>query len=159
MPQHNDCVSLDKQFDAKAAVVAGVAGGAVFIVTMKLEIRLSGRNLNDLVLLGRPVVRNPETAARAGLLMHGLSSAGLGALYATFARQLLPGPPAVRGALFATVENTLLYPVTALEGAHPAINDGQIDHYWSLRSYLWTVPRHLAYGLVLGSLYERLRDT
>ena len=37
------------------------------------------------------------------------------------------------------------------------IRDGQIDRYWPLTAYLLSIPRHVTYGAVLGSLYERLR--
>ncbi|CAN5506569.1 hypothetical protein BH23CHL4_BH23CHL4_13750 [soil metagenome] len=145
------------QVDVPAALLAGFAAGVVFVGTMFVEIRLSGKQLNDLVLLGRPITGNPETAAVAGLPIHLLNSAGLALVYAVYVRERLPGPPAVRGTLFALIENALLYPFTSFEGNHPAIRDGQVDRYWSLSSHLWTVPRHVAFGLVLGSLYERIR--
>lgn len=149
---------VDTTFDLRSATLAGFAAGAVFVATMKIDNRLSGKKLDDLVLLGRPITDNPRTAALAGAPIHLLNSAGLGVVYAAFGRQWLPGPSAFRGALFSLIENAVLYPLTIFEGSHPAIKDGQIDRYWSLSSHLWTAPRHIAYGAVLGSLYERLRN-
>jgi len=138
--------------------MAGLVAGIVFVATMKIDNRFSGNKLDDLVLLGRLVTGNPRTAALAGTPIHLFNSAVLGVVYAAFGRQWLPGPPAFRGALFSLIENAVLYPLLIFEGAHPAIKDGQIDRYWSLSSHLWTAPRHIAYGAVLGSLYERLQN-
>jgi uncharacterized protein DUF6789 len=147
-----------ERVDAPAAAIAGVVAGIAFSGTMYVEIRLSGRKLNDLVLLGRPLTGSPDKAALAGFPIHELNAAALGVVYATYGRNRLPGPPALRGALFTLIENVVLYPLTYFEGIHPAVKDGQVDRYWSLHAHLWTVPRHVAYGLVLGSLYERLRN-
>jgi hypothetical protein len=69
----------------------------------------------------------------------------------------LPGPPFIRGLIFATIEDTVLYPLSALERFHPAYKNGDMGSYWSLRSYLWTMPRHFAYGAALGAAFDRLR--
>jgi hypothetical protein len=146
------------QVDASAAVLAGIVAGLLYAGTMYVEIRLSGRKLNDLALLGRPFTGNPKTAELAGLPIHLLNSAGLALVYAAYGRKRLPGPPAIRGTIFTLIENVVLYPLTYFEGVHPAIQDGQVDRYWSIRSHLWTVPRHVIYGLTLGTLYERFRS-
>jgi hypothetical protein len=148
----------EERLNVGAATLAGVAAGLLYAGTMYAEIRLSGRKLNDLVLLGRPFTGNPENAALAGLPIHLLNSTGLALLYAAYGRRRLSGPPAVRGTIFTLIENVVLYPFAYFEDIHPAIKDGQVDRYWSLKSHLWTVPRHVVYGLTLGPLYERLRS-
>ncbi len=95
---------------------------------------------------------------KASLPVHAVNSSALALLYAATAHDRLPAKPVLRGAVFATVENTLVFPLTLLEGRHPAVNNGQIDRYWSLRSYLWTIPRHVLYGAVVGAIYGRLRS-
>ncbi len=137
--------------------LAGLAGGAAFLLVMKAEIRLSGRNLNDVLLLGRPASHNPRLAKTAGLIAHTINSGVLGVAYTQVLHNRLPGPPALRGAAVAVIENTLLYPLLVFEGHHPGIREGQIDSYWSIRSYLWTTPRHVAYGAVVAVVYEGLR--
>ena len=144
--------------DYLAAAAAGGIAGVAFLATMAVELKLSGRKLDDLILLGSTFTKNPDNARKVGLAIHAVNSVGLGTLYAAVAHDRMPGPPAVRGAVFANVENTLIYPLTALDKFHPAVKDGRLDSYWSVKSYLWTVPRHTVYGLVLGGLYEAWRS-
>lgn len=142
--------------DLRAAGVAGLAAGAAFVAVLEADLRLTGNNVDDLVLLGRPVVGRAERARPVGLALHAANSVALALLYARLERRL-PGPPWWRGVLFFNVENLLFYPVLVFEEWHPAVRDGQIDRYWTWPSFLQSVPRHVAYGVVLGSLYARLR--
>ncbi|CAN5559094.1 hypothetical protein BH23CHL5_BH23CHL5_00250 [soil metagenome] len=151
-------MSFLNQKHIKPGALAGIAGGAAFLLAMKAEIRMSGRNLNDILLLGTPISRNPHLAKTAGLVAHTINSGVLGVAYTQVFHDRLPGPPAIRGAAFAVIENSLLYPLLVFESRHPGIRDGQIDSYWSIRSYLWTTPRHIAYGAVVAVVYERLRS-
>ena len=143
--------------DVRAAAIAGLAAGAVYIATQEIDNRLTGQNNDDLKLLGRLLVKGPEHAKLAGVLPHVVNSTNLGIAYAAIAHDRLPGPPWFRGALFATVENTVLYPIALLEDKHPGIRNGEIDRYLTLKAYLQSVPRHITYGAVVGTLYERLR--
>lgn len=145
-----------ERVDPRAATVAGLAGGAAFVLTLEAELRLGGRNLDDLLLLGRLVAREPGRARAVGLAAHLANSVGLALLYARF-HDRLPGPPWWRGVLFANVENTLIYPLTALDQLHPAIRDGELDRYFSWASYLQSAPRHVVYGAVVGALYDHVR--
>lgn len=142
--------------DVPAAALAGLAAGAAFAVAIEAERRLGGRNLDDLILLGRPLASDPAQARPIGLLLHAGASVALALVYATVDDRF-PGPPWWRGALFANLENTLLYPLTAFEDLHPAIRDGQLDHYHNLPAYVQTTPRHLLFGAIVGTLYGRLR--
>ena len=148
---------LRKQVDIGAAVLAGLAAGATYVATMEIDNRLTGINEDDLKLLGRPLAADPAMAKIAGVPVHFGNSVALALLYAAVAHDRLPGPPWLRGALFAMLEDTLLYPIAMLEQFHPGVRDGQIDRYWTLPAYRLSIPRHLTYGAVLGSLYERLR--
>lgn len=138
-----------------AATVSGLVAGVAFLLVMEADLRLTGRNVDDLIILGRPMVRNPEQARRVGLAIHMVNSVGLAQLY-RLVEDRLPGSPWLKGTIFANVENSLLYPVTYLEDLHPAVRDGQVDRYFSWPAYWQSVPRHVAYGAVLGSLYARL---
>ncbi len=143
--------------DLRAAALAGLAAGAAFVAVLEADLRVTGRNVDDLVFLGRPLVRDRRWARRAGLAIHAANSVALAALYARLAHERLAGPPWWRGVLFANVENGFLYPLTVLDRLHPAVRDGQLDRYWSWPAFVQSVPRHVAYGAVVGALYGRLR--
>ena len=146
----------EQQTDLRAAASAGLAAGVVYALTAEIDNRISGRNLDDLKLLGRPAVRNPKWAKLAGVPIHLFNSVILAIGFAIVERRL-PGGPAAQGITFACIEGTALYPVAALEELHPGIRDGQVDRYFSLPAYLLSLPRHVTYGATLGVLYERWR--
>ena len=144
-----------RRLNARAVLVSGLAAGAAFVAVLEADLRLAGRNVDDLVVLGRPLVKNRDDARKAGAAVHAVNSVALAALYTAIEKRL-PGPPWVRGVIFANVENMILYPLTALEDFHPAVQDGQIDSYFTWPAFWQSVPRHIAYGAVLGVLYDRL---
>ena len=108
-----------KQVDVGAAVIAGLAAGATYVATMEIDNRLTGINEDDLTLLGRPIAADPSLAKLAGVPVHFGNSVALALVYAAVAHDRLPGPPWLRGALFATLEDTLLYPIAKLEQLAP----------------------------------------
>ena len=140
-----------------ATIIAGLAGGAAFIAVLEADLRLTRRNVDDLLILGRPFARDPARARRIGAIIHAANSVALAALYARLESHL-PGPPWLKGALFANVENVILYPISLFEDLHPAIRDGQVDRYLTWPAFWQSVPRHIAYGAVLGTVYDRLRQ-
>lgn len=137
-------------------MVAGVLGGAVYIAEMAIDRRIVGYNTDDLVLLGRPFVHNPIWNRRLGATIHLSNSAVFGLAYAAV-QDRLPGPPWLRGVLFANVENVALYPLTRLDRYHPGVREGQIARYWNRTAFLQSIPRHIVFGAVLGEVYARLR--
>ena len=147
------------EVDVSAAASAGVAAGFAYVAEMTLDLLVVGHRADDLRLLGGVLFRDRARARRAGLLMHLGASAALGVTYAALARDRLPGPPWLRGVVFANIENAILYPLALLEDLHPGIKRGEIDRYWTATAFLQSIPRHVAYGVVVGSLYERLRPT
>jgi hypothetical protein len=142
--------------DVRAVAIAGAVAGVAYAATMEIDNRLTGQKIDDLLLLGRPIAADARRARRVGALIHLSNSVALGVVYAALARDRLPGPPWLRGVIYGNVETTLLYPLAALDRFHPAVRDGQLDRYWTVAAYLQSVPRHVVYGAVLGSLYERL---
>ena len=148
----------DRLADLLAGTIAGIPAGIAYLLAEGIDNKLSHRRLYDLQLLGRPFVRSPSVANLLGTVIHMGNSMALGALYGLTAARRLPGPAILKGTIFVTIENTVLYPVLALEGFHPARKTGDMGSYWSFRSWLWTMPRHFAYGVVLAVLFERLRD-
>ncbi len=139
----------------KAASLAGLAAGLAYAVTAEIDNRISGKNLDDLKLLGRPMVRGPKYAKLAGVPVHMINSVSLAMVF-PYARRVIPGPAVVQGITFALVENTVLYPVAAFENRHPGVRNGEIDRYFNLNAYLLSIPRHVAYGATLGLLYDRI---
>lgn len=150
-------VEVPADFDPRAAALAGLVAGAFYLEAMELDLAFFRRNTGDLVLLGRPFVKRAARARTAGLAIHLGNSAALGVVYALLAEARLSGAPWRRGVLFASLENVVLYPLTALDQKHPAVRDGQIDRYWNAEAFVQSVPRHAAYGAVLGFLYDRWR--
>lgn len=141
--------------DFPTVAIAGLAAGAAYVVTQELDIRLTGRNVDDLAALGRFIVRQPRQARLVGLAIHLINSVVLALIYSRV-KSKLPGPPAVRGATFAAIENLALYPITMFDENHPGIRDGSIARYWTWPAFLQSIPRHLVYGAVLGVLLRRL---
>jgi hypothetical protein len=139
----------------KAAIVAGLAGGAVYVVTAEIDNRITDVNLDDLKLLGWPMVEDKSHAKVAGLIPHFLFSIGLAQVYGIL-RGRLPRQGWIAGPALAIVENTVLYPVSALENHHDGIRTGQIDRYQTLNAYLQSIPRHITYGLTMGVIYDRI---
>ncbi|MBW3632116.1 MAG: hypothetical protein KY456_03710 [Chloroflexi bacterium] len=141
--------------DVKAVAVSGLAAGAAFVAVLEADLRLTGRNVDDLIVLGRSLVKDPKNARTVGAVIHVVNSLVLASLYAVIEHRI-PGPPWLKGIVFANVENVILYPVTVLEDRHPAIRDGQVDRYFTWPAFWQSVPRHVAYGVVLGTLYDRM---
>lgn len=100
---------VQAEIDPLAAAVAGLAGGAAFVAVLEADIRLTGNNVDDLIVLGRPFVRGVGEARKIGLLFHVANSVLLAGLYAKLEPHL-PGPPWLKGVIFANVENLMLYP-------------------------------------------------
>jgi hypothetical protein len=144
-----------RRTDSIAAAIAGLLAGAAFAAVLAADLRLTGRNVDDLVILGRPFTRHPIRARRIGLVVHALNSVALAEIYSRIEHRL-PGPPWCRGLLFANLENLLLYPITIFEEWHPAVREGSVDRYRNWPAFWQSIPRHVAYGMVLGAAYDQL---
>jgi hypothetical protein len=145
------------ELDPKAVAISGLAAGAAFIAVLEADLRLTGRNVDDLMVLGSPFVAEPAQARALGGAIHAVNSLALASLYAMLERRL-PGPAWLKGVVSANAENLILYPVTRFEDLHPAIRTGLVDRYFTWPAFWQSVPRHIVYGLVLGVLYERLKS-
>lgn len=156
-----DCASdlrkMAARVDVPASALAGLAAGAAFVAVLEADLRLTGRNVDDLIVLGRPFVKDRKRARVLGLAIHAVNSIALAGIYAALQHRL-PGPPWLRGIIFANVENAILYPITVFEDLHPAVREGLVDRYLTWPAFWQSVPRHIAYGAVLGVLYEMLRE-
>jgi hypothetical protein len=145
-----------REFDPKVVAISGLAAGAAFVAVLEIDLRLTGRNVDDLMILGRPFIEEPAKARALGGALHAFNSVALASLYAML-EQRIPGPGGLKGVIFANVENAILYPIALFEDIHPAIRSGQVDRYFTWPAFWQSIPRHIAYGAVLGILYDRLR--
>jgi len=144
--------------DLTAAALAGLAGGAAYLSEMAIDLRVSRRNVDDLLFLGGPLTSHKARAKRFGLAIHCLNSLALGLVYGHVVRPRVAGPGWRTGMLFASLENVVIYPMTIADSRHPWVRSGQLDRYWSRPAFALSVFRHLAYGAALGATYDRLRQ-
>ncbi|MDQ4045583.1 MAG: hypothetical protein M3173_09075, partial [Chloroflexota bacterium] len=137
----------------KRGAIAGLAGGAAFAAFMKADMAITGERVDDFQLLaGYGPFRDNWTVP--GTTVHMTNSVILGAAYSTV-EPLLPGPGWCRGLIFALIENTLLYPFVALlDLIHPAIRSGDLPRYSRPWPFTAETLRHVAYGLVLGYVFD-----
>jgi hypothetical protein len=146
-----------RQLDAKAVAVSGLAAGTAFVAVLEADLRLTGRNVDDLMILGRPFFADPTKARAIGGAIHALNSLALAGLYGMLERRI-PGPAWLKGVVFTNVENVILYPGTRFEDIHPAIRTGQVDRYYNWPAFWQSVPRHIVFRVVLGMVYDRVRS-
>ena len=140
------------------AVAAGLAASAAYLATNALDMRLLRYQQSDLVLLGRLLPPLRPVWPLAGLVLHTGFGLALAIVYAALARERLPGPGWLRGILLATAENLLLWPLVPLvDRHHPAVRAGLMPPLNRPRPFLQAVLRHLAFGAVLGLVYEHGR--
>lgn len=139
-----------------AGSVTGVIAAAAYALEQEIDRRLLRHNVDDLALLGRLLTDDRARCRLLGLGMHLVNGAVLGALYAAVAHDRLPGPPWMRGTAAALIENIALYPLALLEDRHPGIRDGHLDRYWTGTAFVQQHLRHIAFGVVLGPMTERL---
>ena len=153
--------SLLRKVDVAAAAKAGIISVIAYTAVMKADQWLTGSKVDDLILLGRPVVPNrPALAEPVGAALHLANGAVIGLAYATLAHDRLPGPLWLRGLTALMVENVGLYPLAIIgPKVHPAIRDGQLDDYWTWPAFAESFPPHITYGLLIGPLYEHFRRT
>lgn len=151
--------AITPRLDTRAAAGAGVISVVAYTAVMEFDRWLTGSRVDDLILLGRPLVPGrPELARPVGAALHLANGVVIGTAYAALAHDRLPGPPWVRGVTALMIENLLLYPLAIPERkVHPAIRDGQLDDYWTWPAFAESLPPHLIYGALIGPLYERFR--
>lgn len=143
--------------DLGAGAAAGLIAGAAYLAEMAIDLSVTRYNTDDLYLLGRMATADKRLNRRIGLGMHFCNSALFGIAYARIAHDRLPGPPWLRGAVVANIENAALFPLTAFEQHHPGIRNGELASYRTNTAFLQNVARHIVFGAVLGATYARLQ--
>ncbi len=146
------------QVNLKEAALTGGVAGTAFLATAFLDSKLSSHPFNDLKLVGQMFTTRSPIWQIQGLVGHYSFSVVMAAIYARYAHRLLPGPGWLRGLLFLQIENNTLYLLAPLlDRFNAGTNDGQIPPLMSLKSYWGQALRHIAFGVVLGAVHERLR--
>lgn len=146
----------DKPFDARRAVVAGLAGSAAYLAEQYVDLKLILFPCDDLKLTGMIFTRRPPAWKLLGVAGHFANGTALALLYAAVVRNRLPGPSALRGLLLGQIENAAFWPSVPLviDRYHPAVRAGQLPRLNTPRYAIQSVLRHAAYGIVLGWVYE-----
>jgi hypothetical protein len=148
--------SIPRREHAIAGAVAGAVAAAAYAAEQELDLRAFRHNADDLILIGGLFTQDRNRARLLGLPVHLFNGAALGAGYAVFACNRLPGPPVVRGVAFGLAETVLLYPFAFFQDRHPAIRNGMLSRYVNKRAFAQSLVRHVVFGAVLGLFTERL---
>lgn len=144
---------LDDAYDPGQAALAGALGAVAYLAEMAIDLRAIPCPTNDLMLLGRPFSANPRVWPALGTVIHLFNGVALAQVYGAVGRRL-PGPPWVRGAVFALIENALFWGIVPLlDRYHPAIQSGELPMMNRPVPFIQQVLRHIAYGVVLGAVY------
>lgn len=135
--------------------LAGLFGALAYLMEMGFDIAITRKRTNDLRLLAGLVPGGERFWPVLGTVIHFFNGAALGVIYARV-QQSLPGRGWLRGLLFAQIENLVLWPLMILiDRVNPAIKSGSLPVYNRPLPFLQEVPRHAAYGAVLGAVFQR----
>ncbi len=144
----------DRVARLRRGAVAGLVGGAAFSAVMAVDQKITACPADDYQLLAGfgPFARWWPVVGR---IAHAANSIVVGATYA-LVEDRLRGPGWLRGLAFAMAENALLWPVLiVLDRVHPAIRSGALPRYNQPVPAALEVGRHVAFGVVLGAVFER----
>jgi hypothetical protein len=133
---------------------AGALAAGVWAAQQPLDKRVFGSDYDDVELLGKVVTRAPAWAV-VGLFLHIQNGVLFGAAYA-WVRPLLPGPPALSGALAGLAEHAGFWPLTRLvDRMHPA-RDELTPLAGNWRAFAQASWRHLLFGVLLAQIEVRV---
>jgi hypothetical protein len=147
-------MAIDPARSARGALAGAVAAG-VWALQQPLDQRVFGVRYDDTELLGKLVTRGPDWRV-AGLALHLVNGAALGAVYASVVARRLPLPPWARGPAAALGEHLGSWPLVLLtDRLHPARAELPTLST-NPRAFAQATWRHLLFGAVLGELERRL---
>jgi hypothetical protein len=125
---------------------AGAVAAGVWAAQEPLDMRAFGAPYSDPELLAKPF----GGSRVVGVPIHLANGATFGAIYALVADRL-GGPAALKGAAAGMGEHVATWPAMRFL---PGVN------LWgNHRAFAQAVWRHLLFGVVLGIVYERLRES
>jgi hypothetical protein len=124
---------------------AGAAAATVWALQEPLDMHLFGVDYSDRELLAKPI----GGSRAAGFSMHVANGAVFGTVYALVAARV-PGPGAVKGAVAGVTEHLATWPLTRFIPGE--------NLYGNRRAFWQAVWRHVLFGVILGTLEERLNE-
>ena len=138
------------------AAAAGAAAATVWGLLEPLDTKLFRSDYRDVALLGKLVTSGRGWKA-AGYALHAANGALFGLGYEAVLRRSRIGPRRLAVGL-ALAENVALYPLAVLvDRKHPRRGERDVGPLWSRRVFAQETFRHVVFGLVLGTLSERVR--
>jgi hypothetical protein len=126
-----------------SGATAGAVAAAIWAAQEPLDMRVFGVRYSDAELVAKPL----GVSRRAGWIIHMTNGALFGAAYARVARPL-PGPAWLKGAAAGMTEHLATWPLTRVLP--------RVDLWGNHRAFAQAVWRHLLFGVVLGTVEERL---
>lgn len=139
-----------------AGAIAGIAGSGAYALAQQVDMKAFDYPTDDFVLLGSLAPVDDDVGRPLGIAMHFGNGALLGIAYTLIGRNHLPGSPFVKGLTWTMLEMFALYPMAFFENLHPGIQKGLLPSYLTGRAFAQQVVRHVAYGVVLGPVTERV---
>jgi len=122
---------------------AGAFAAAIWAAQEPLDMRVFGVGYSDAELVAKPL----DASRRAGSIIHMSNGAVFGAVYSIVARRL-PGPGWLKGAAAGMTEHLATWPLTRFLP--------RVELWGNHRAFTQAVWRHLLFGVVLGTVEERL---
>ena len=139
------------------AAAAGAAAATVWGLLEPLDTRLFRSDYREVALLGKLVTSGPGWKA-AGYALHAANGAVFGLVFDAVHRRSRIGPRRL-GVGLALAEHLTLSPLAILaDRKHPRRGERHLPPLWSRRVFAQETFRHVVFGLVLGTLAERLRS-
>lgn len=145
-----------KNVNVTRAAIAGLAGSAAYLIEQAIDTSVTGEDTDDLKLVGMLVTRKSPYWLVIGANAHFFNGTALAIAYA-YAMRFIPGPPWLRGIIFAQIENFSLWHlcIRPLDRVHPAVKSGNLPTYDRTVPFWQGVARHVAYGVAVGIVYGR----
>ena len=103
--------------------LAGVVSGAAYLAAQAIDIKVTGHDTDDRVLVGAIAPVDRADAVSAGAALHLVNAVVFSAAFRLVGRDLLAGPMWLRGLLSALIETIALYLLSMFEHHHPAIRE------------------------------------
>lgn len=141
-----------------AAGAAGALATAAYSVAMEEDGVITGNHFSDVRfiqgLMGKKASKERKYLVLAWIL-HFLNGIALAQVYAAVAKQFLPGPRWLKGAIFSELFVIAVWPLTPIaDKHHPLIKDGELPQLANSKAFFQNLGRHLVFGLALGWLYR-----
>lgn len=158
--------SLGGNYEAGAAILAGLVGGLGFLVVVYMGLGIGMTRMNFLSILGSMMApKAPRgTAYGVGFVIHMMLSAAFGLLHAGILTALdvtSVGSAAAWDLLIGAVHGVgaLIVMPTMLTMAHPLVRRGELERpglammgYGSMTP-AGSLMAHVVFGLITGSIY------